>query len=157
MNPSKKRLIAAFIALVLLLAMTTPTQADPRVVNGDRIVLTGNITEYSANAPFWVSHGTCISVAAGVPPMTGLVDFTLEVDGTLIEENFEWKNSFWGQDGYRYVCSTSVFNFPNGLGEGAHTLTGHWFVACKTAEVVCEFPAEPIEWLSVAKTITFMP
>ncbi len=157
MNASKKRLMAVFLALVLLLVLTTPALADPRIVTGEWISLFADppVTEFPANSAFFMAHTSCTSVATKSPPMTGHEEFTLDVDGKLVEESFEYSYPAVLSDGLKYICSGAAFNFPQGLAAGLHTFTGHFFVACKSTGVPCDSIVEPYEWLTKSLAITF--
>jgi hypothetical protein len=152
----KKMLV--FLVIISLLLATAPAAAKQKGLVGERIdIYSGTPTVYAADTPFHIYHTWWAWSPIDTP--IGLYDFQLELDGVFIEEDFV----------ARFVDSSElplshylnwVFNFPNGLPEGTHTFTGHWFSSCKVLikygfPVECSTPSEYFETQTISLEVTF--
>lgn len=114
--------------------------AKPKQPTGDRINLNGGDQTFAAGEPFHIIQGW---VFEPHPNRQGLFSFSLQVDGSEVDENYV-DHSKDGNQNYRLW----VYNFPDGM-IGTHTFTGTWYAPCEVAEEdwgggPCEKKNEPV-------------
>lgn len=155
-----KKILVSILLMLALLAIATPASADQKVRLGTRFnLLTSDPTTFTAGDPFHIAHGHALDISTSTA--IGIYDFKLEVDGVLRDEDFVERSVVSGDP---YPLSIFwVFNFPNGMTEGSHTFTGHWFSPCQQAvdggliPGPCSTPNEKVEFLSLSMTVGFSP
>ncbi len=149
------RALVAVLAIAAALVLALPTAATNRERIQPRLSVIGGPTGFAANTPFRVEHGwsSCI----GAPDdllANGRLGFELDVDGVPVRASFTDVSRLTGeQTGFPcdVINRSTVFNFPNGLPAGVHTLTGHWIGPCKPLfgddqyDALCKNPAEAVE------------
>jgi len=150
-----KRVLAVTCTIVVLL-VGVPSALAARDRTGQRIRLDAGPSTYPAGEAFYIQHGWVLEPSES--PL-GVFDFTLEIDGQYVAEDFvdhivdnshtpPWINFQW------------VHNFPDGM-VGAHSFSGHWFMPCATAvrrgsyPGPCETPNEKVEVLNLTLDVEF--
>ena len=157
MKRSKKVFSITIVLLVMLFVLATPALADPRQLVGERInVNLGDPTEYPADTPFFVIHGSGTDAPGATPIAAGHMGFALEVDGEYVEADWDYRSGNSAREGGpNIVWSGSAFNFPDGLPAGEHTFIGHWYVRCLHTESPCENPMDPVDFEVHPLTVNF--
>lgn len=128
-----KRLFVVLVPVVAAAVLALPAAAGQE--SGSRLVLfpTAPAT-FTADEPFYVMHGWGFippgveGTAPWLAPAEGKLDFTLTVDGQVVEPDFlkVWR----GED--EILWRMPVYNFPTGLPAGVHTFTGTWLGPCES-------------------------
>jgi hypothetical protein len=150
--------ITCIILVLLMLALSTPANAAREVPTvGDRICIHPLCdppppTAFPAGAPFFIRHGWQWSNTGN--QAIGRWDFYLIVDGTPVQNGFPYidppKDDLPGS-------IVKIYNFPDGLPAGVHTLEGIWTIACQYGPdpSACTTPNEPVIVIENTVTITF--
>lgn len=135
--------------------LPTPTQIEPV---GERIVLYDPPEpriEFPAGEPFHIRHGWLDPQ----DPLELALDFELEVDGVLRDEDFIL-TTIDQSGGEQQIGRQWLHNFTDGM-TGTHTFTAHWFAPCQWAVDNVDFPGpcatpdEKIEVKSNSLTVDF--
>ncbi len=148
----------ALLAVVFILAITTPASASRPVPVGDRInVLTGSPATYPENTPFHIWHGWASDETTR--NLSG-ASFELMVDGAFRAPDYVETTREPGPEGFQ--VRKWVHNFPEGL-TGVHTFTGNWYLPCREAVAgghipgPCDNPNTPVLVLTRSLEVTFTP
>ena len=156
-----KRSFAVLLAIAAAAVTALPAGAE---TVGDRIDLASPPATFTAGEPFYIQHGWGWETGeAPYQPASlalGKLQFTLAVDGEVIEPTFVWRTV----DDDRLFWQRWIFNFPDGLSAGTHRFTGTWSGPCM--EMVhsnlyfgtCEQPTEVVVAIGpLTRTIEFTP
>jgi hypothetical protein len=144
--------IIMFILIALLLAVTVPVAAAVREPVGDQInIYTSGDQTFPAGQPFHISHGWLEDMKENPVPL-GLLDFVLEVDSVVVEEDFRITT----HEGPGVVRIKWVHNFPEGM-TGAHTFSGHWYAPCSAYGEDCVKRNEILEVWTTTVEVEFLP
>lgn len=162
----RSKLIAIIGAVLIALAVAGPADANRSAEPvGERLGLFAYLEgpgSFPADTPFHVRHGWISPVGQERHHTAwGSYDFTLALDGTLLEPDavvmeFDQDHPVWG----RSISKMSLFNFPDGL-RGSHTLTGTWYGACGELvdqgvyEAPCAHPKAKVVSLIIEARIEF--
>lgn len=154
----KLTLFVSIFVTIAVLAITMPEAADRNVPVGNQIRVRDAAINFTAGTPFNIRHGW---LQPSTDEAIGIFDFTLDVDGVPQPETFKW---FYAESGVPDTLTRLwVYNFPEGMAEGTHTFTGHWFAPCQYAvdnldyPGTCATPNAKVETTARTLTITFVP
>ena len=154
----KLSLFTVVLLIVALLSLATPAATAAESIRvGDRLSLFRSDSTFPTGQPFHIAHGWWNPTNI---PGVGLFKFSLDVDGSLVKEDFIERSTISGSPDE--LVWFWVYNFPNGM-TGTHTFTGHWTGPCQglvdmgVIEVTCEKTNEIIESASQTIIIDFVP
>jgi hypothetical protein len=156
-----KRWHLALLALVATAVVALPAGAGQKERIGERInLVAGTPATFPANQPFHIAHGWLQIPDRSDYNAVGKTDFTLEVDGPLVDADFIERAS---ED--ERLRRTWVHNFPEGLPAGTHTFTARWLGTCQSlvdSNVYFGTCTKPTERVATAaspltRTIEFTP
>lgn len=146
--------LAPFIVMIALFVLVIPVSAKRHERIGEKLsIWPGSPTTFAAETPFHIAHGWQLFKIDGP---VGRYDFTLEIDGEMIAEDFVERSVERGPDG-RAQTRVWVFNFPDGM-TGTHTFTGHWIGPCQyVTPGPCPNPNAKVEAFTNTLTVEFLP
>lgn len=153
----KKKKWIFLVILAAALLITIPTQAQGNDPTGERINLFSPPDSYPAGEAFHVNHGWYVAPSDESP--IGLWSFELFVDDVLMKPDFNTTTVVWYEPTILLVGP--LFNFPDGMSAGYHTLTGHWYAPCGQAVSYgwypgpCSTPNAKIETNTISITVEF--
>jgi hypothetical protein len=121
-------LVTSMLSAALFLIVALPAAAEPQERIGERIDLRFPHASFPADEPFHVVHGWGLTPDSSGHNAIGLWKFRLEVDGQRVEPDFVERAVDQSQN---LLDRFWVFNFPQGLSAGVHSLTGYWIGPCQ--------------------------
>lgn len=106
---------------------------------------------FPANSPFFIKHGWLFEVGTQA---IGTWDFNLIVDGVPVQDGIRIINI---QADAKSGSISRLYNYPDGLPAGVHTLKGVWIIACQYGPdpSSCMTPNEPVVASENTVIVTF--
>ena len=154
----QRRLFVMLVVAALLITVLAPgTAVAAEEPVGDQIhLVAGEPTTFPADTPFHVIHG--FTLFPDESPAIGNWGFRLDIDGVS-----QGRGSLlnFGPGSEFPMARLWLYNYENGLPQGVHELTGHFYLPCSYAvdfglfSGSCDQPNKPVEVFTFPLTVTF--